>query len=123
MYGPVPPLGVAGSNISEGVDDLVDHLVLVDLWVGPVDAELVDGAVDLPVATLEVQSGDVADQEKWPTLAVDRSCTQLSWECREGWRWPEHKSEVRTDSETPLDKDNHGLLFLNSKIRYYNIRL
>jgi len=27
---------------------------------------------------------------------------------REGYRWPETRSEVRNDSEIPLDKDNHG---------------
>jgi hypothetical protein len=41
-------------------------------------------------------------------LLVDRSCTRLAWEMREGYRWPEHKSDVRSDSEVPLDKDNHG---------------
>ena len=32
----------------------------------------------------------------------------LAWEMRTGWRWPEHKSETKNSSETPLDKDNHG---------------
>lgn len=41
-------------------------------------------------------------------LIVDRSCTQLAWEMREGYRWPEHRSEVHSDSENPIDKDNHG---------------
>jgi hypothetical protein len=27
---------------------------------------------------------------------------------REGYRWPAHKTEVKNDSEMPLDKDNHG---------------
>jgi hypothetical protein len=43
-----------------------------------------------------------------PMLLVDRSCVQLAWEMREGYRWPEHRSEVKSESETPLDKDNHG---------------
>jgi hypothetical protein len=43
-----------------------------------------------------------------PQLLVDRSCTRLAWEMREGYRWPQHKSEVKNDSELPLDKDNHG---------------
>lgn len=51
---------------------------------------------------------DVDDKDKWPGLVVDRSCTALQWEMREGWRWPEHRSEVKNDSENPLDKDNHG---------------
>ncbi len=46
--------------------------------------------------------------EKLPALVVDRSCTKLIWEMREGYRWPEHKGENRNDSEIPLDKDNHG---------------
>lgn len=41
-------------------------------------------------------------------LLVDRSCTRLAWEIREGYRWPEHKSDVKSDSEVPVDKDNHG---------------
>lgn len=43
-----------------------------------------------------------------PQLKVDRSCTRLAWEMREGYRWPRHQSEVKNDSELPLDKDNHG---------------
>lgn len=46
--------------------------------------------------------------ERIPTLQVDRSCTGLALEMREKYKWPEHKSEVRSDSENPLDKDNHG---------------
>lgn len=46
--------------------------------------------------------------ERLPTLQVDRSCTGLALEMREKYKWPEHKSEVRSDSEQPLDKDNHG---------------
>jgi hypothetical protein len=47
--------------------------------------------------------------EKKPKLLVNRSeCQQLAWEMSEGYRWPEHKSEIKSDSEHPLDKDNHG---------------
>lgn len=46
--------------------------------------------------------------DRQPRMFVDRNCTQLIWEIRQGWRWPEHQSEVRNDSENPLDKDNHG---------------
>lgn len=35
-------------------------------------------------------------------------CQQIAWEMRTGWRWPEHKSEIKNASEIPLDKDNHG---------------
>lgn len=47
--------------------------------------------------------------DRVPTLMVDRSCTQLAWEMRQGYRWPEHRSEIKSDSENPLDKDNHGV--------------
>jgi hypothetical protein len=46
--------------------------------------------------------------EKQPKLFIDRKCHQLIWEMREGYRWPEKSSEVRNDSEQPMDKDNHG---------------
>lgn len=44
-----------------------------------------------------------------PRLLIDRSCTQLAWEMREGYKWPEKRSEVTSDSENPMDKDNHGV--------------
>ena len=47
--------------------------------------------------------------DKKPGLMVDKSCSMLIWEMREGYRWPERGSEVRNDSELPLDKDNHGV--------------
>lgn len=46
--------------------------------------------------------------DKKPSLLVDRSCQQLAWEMREGYKWPEHRSEIKSESEYPLDKDNHG---------------
>lgn len=46
--------------------------------------------------------------EKQPGLVVDRSCEQLIWEMREGYRWPESSNELRNDSEIPMDVDNHG---------------
>jgi hypothetical protein len=46
--------------------------------------------------------------DRQPALKIDRSCTKLIWEMSEGYRWPERKSEIRNDSELPLDKDNHG---------------
>lgn len=46
--------------------------------------------------------------ERKPGLVVDSSCTQLIWEMREGYRWPEKHSETRNDSEIPQDVDNHG---------------
>jgi len=46
--------------------------------------------------------------EKQPQLKIDRSCVKLQWEMREGYRWPEHRSDTKNDSEVPMDKDNHG---------------
>ena len=46
--------------------------------------------------------------ERLPGLMVDESCTQLIWEMREGYRWPENHSDTRNDSEIPQDVDNHG---------------
>ena len=45
-----------------------------------------------------------------PKMLFDRrKCTGIAWEMREGYRWPEHKSEApKSDSEVPIDKDNHG---------------
>lgn len=47
--------------------------------------------------------------DRTPTLMIDRThCATLLWEFGEGYKWPEHRSEVRSDSENPMDKDNHG---------------
>lgn len=54
-----------------------------------------------------------------PRLYVDRSCQGLAWEMREGYRWPEHRSEVRADSELPLDRDNHYVEALGRFFRGY----
>jgi len=43
-----------------------------------------------------------------PQLLVNRNCPKLRWEMAEGYRWPETQSEVKNDTENPLDKDNHG---------------
>lgn len=57
-----------------------------------------------------------------PGLFVDRSCDMLAWEMREGYRWPEHRSEVKSESEHPMDKDNHGVEALGRFFRgYYGI--
>jgi hypothetical protein len=45
-----------------------------------------------------------------PRLVIDRNrCAKLAWEMREGYKWPEHRSEATSDSENPMDKDNHGI--------------
>lgn len=63
---------------------------------------------------LKVNNADILPDghpAKRPTLLIDRTrCQQLAWEMREGYKWPEHRSEqVRSDSENPVDKDNHGV--------------
>lgn len=47
-------------------------------------------------------------EDKKPRLMVHPSCGQLIWEMKSGYRWPENRSETRSDSENPLDKDDHG---------------
>jgi hypothetical protein len=46
-----------------------------------------------------------------PGLYVDRRrCPNLAWEMREGYRWPVRKEDaVKSESEKPMDKDNHGV--------------
>lgn len=47
--------------------------------------------------------------ERLPRVFFDRElCQQIAWEMREGYRWPEHQNEVRSTSENPIDRDNHG---------------
>lgn len=59
----------------------------------------------------------IEDQE--PYLRVDRSCEQFAWEMREGYRWPEHRSEIKNDKENPLSKDDHGPEALGRFMRGY----
>lgn len=48
-------------------------------------------------------------EDQQPGILIDRSCTGLAWEMREGYRWPKTKDEqTHNDSENPVDKDNHG---------------
>lgn len=58
-------------------------------------------------------------RDKRPTLLVDRSCQGLAWEMREGYRWPEHKSEISSEKEHPMDKDNHHVEALGRFFRGY----
>lgn len=49
--------------------------------------------------------------EQQAQITVDKGCTNLAWEMSQGYRWPTKKREMidaKNDSETPLDKDNHG---------------
>lgn len=57
--------------------------------------------------------------DKRPSLIVDRSCVTLAWEMREGYKWPEHRSEVSSEKEHPLDKDNHGTEALGRFMKGY----
>ena len=49
----------------------------------------------------------LAEQQAQIVFDKDR-CMHLAWEMREGYRWPQNKSEDKNSSEVPLDKDNHG---------------
>jgi hypothetical protein len=49
-----------------------------------------------------------APEDQIPQLVVDRSCVKFAWEMREGYRWPQKKNEASSDSELPMDRDNHG---------------
>lgn len=54
-----------------------------------------------------------------PALLVDRQCQTLAWEMREGYKWPEHRSEVNSEKEHPMDKDNHSVEALGRFMRGY----
>lgn len=75
---------------------------------------LIRGALKLKPDTLPDGHPD-----KKPGLIVDPSCTQLIWEMREGYRWPEYRSEVRDAPEIPRDKDNHGVEALGRFFKGY----
>lgn len=47
-------------------------------------------------------------EQRQAQILFDFSCKQLIWEMSEGYRWPENRSDIKNDSENPLDKDNHG---------------
>jgi hypothetical protein len=58
---------------------------------------------------LKLRPENAPVEEQQPQILIDRQkCPTLSWEMREGYRWPAHKSEQKSESEVPLDKDNHG---------------
>lgn len=66
------------------------------------------------------EHADPEDQQAG--ILVDQSCAMLIWEMREGYRWPEHKSEIRNESENPMDKDNHGPEALGRFVKgYYEV--
>ncbi|MET0416537.1 MAG: hypothetical protein ABW022_11010 [Actinoplanes sp.] len=74
---------------------------------GPLRIRLSHIRRSLKVKNVHLPLGDI---ERRPTLMIDRThCKELAWEMREGYKWPEHKSQQRSDSENPLDKDNHGI--------------
>lgn len=58
-------------------------------------------------------------EDRTPRLLVDRGCAALIFEMSEGYRWPEHRSEVREDSELPLKRDDHGVEALGRFCRGY----
>ena len=57
--------------------------------------------------------------DRKPGIYVDRSCGMLRWEMAEGYKWPEHRSEIHSEKEHPLDKDNHGVEALGRFMKGY----
>lgn len=57
--------------------------------------------------------------EKLPKLFFDRRCTGTIWEMSDGYRYPDNKSEIRSNPEEPMDKDNHGPEALGRFMRGY----
>lgn len=68
------------------------------------------GRLDLIRSALKTRPESLPEDhpERRPGLVVDESCTQLIWEMREGYRWPENRSDTKNNSEIPQDVDNHG---------------
>lgn len=62
---------------------------------------------------------DALPENRKPRLLVDKSCTTLRWEMAEGYRWPEHKSEVQGPQELPMDKNNHCVEALGRFMKGY----
>jgi hypothetical protein len=58
---------------------------------------------------LKLKPEHAPEEEQRPKLFVNRNCTMLAWEMREGYRWPETKADtIKNEPEVPMDKDNHG---------------
>lgn len=62
--------------------------------------------------------------DRIPGILFNKERTsQLAWEMRTGYRWPEHKSETKNASENPMDKDNHGPEALGRFVRGHLVKL
>lgn len=62
-------------------------------------------------ALLKQRPGHLPDghPDKKAQLVLNKSTThQLQWEMKTGYRWPEHKSDIKNAPENPMDKDDHG---------------
>ena len=112
-----PLLGLMVQNVVAFYPDPAepdDTNILREAWKVPARSNTGDRIktrIDLIRRALKLQNKHLPDghPDKKPSLLVDRyKCKELVWEMREGYRWPEHKSEVKNDSENPMDKDNHG---------------
>lgn len=66
-------------------------------------------------------SNPEAEESEWESdIVVDsRNCPRFVWEMSQGYRWPQHKSDTKSDSEIPMDKDNHGPEAFSRFIRGY----
>lgn len=62
---------------------------------------------------------DPVEEQEAELVVDDTKCNQLAWEMREGYRWPQHKSDTKSESELPMDKDDHGPEALGRFIKGY----
>ena len=68
---------------------------------------------------LKVGPDTVVEEARMPSLFIDRSCTELIREMGD-YRYPETKPEqLRSNTEQPLDKDDHGPEALGRFFRGY----
>lgn len=90
-----------------------DTQTLMKVWKKPARMNTggtIKSRLELIRSSLKLQNDYLPDDhpDKRATLQIDRSCEQLIWEMRQGYRWPEHRSDIKNDDENPLDKNNHG---------------
>ena len=67
----------------------------------------------------ELRHLPVGHPDRVPTMMIDRfHCPKLVWEMQTGYRWPEKRADVPlSDSDTPVDKDNHSVEALGRYFR------
>lgn len=82
----------------------------------------VNSRINLIRSAMKLRPMNQPRHRQKPGLIIGHKCTTLRWEMSEGYRWPEHKSDIKGESELPMDKDNHGPEALGRFFRgYFNI--